>query len=54
VDLLRDGNVCLAERKDAIRPPNAKRSTVRRIVQVAAENFDSLAALWERVHGNRT
>ncbi len=52
VDLREDGNVSLAERTDSIRPSNAKRSTVRHILQTAAENYESLAALWDRVHGN--
>jgi hypothetical protein len=54
VDLRQDGDVSLAERSDAITPPNAKRSSVRHILQTAAENFELLAALWEKVHGNRT
>jgi Domain of unknown function (DUF4160) len=53
IDLRQDGNVGLAERTDSIRPANAKRSTVRHILQTAAENFESLAALLGRVHGNR-
>ncbi len=53
VNLLQDGNVGLAERSDAVRPSKAKRSEVRRVLQIAAENFEPLAALWEKVHGNR-
>jgi Domain of unknown function (DUF4160) len=53
VNLLQDGSVGLAERSDVIRPSNAKRSDVRRILQIAAEHFELLAALWERVRGNR-
>jgi hypothetical protein len=51
VDLLTDGNVDLAHRKDAVRPANAKRADVRKILVVAAEHFDELAALWEGIHG---
>jgi hypothetical protein len=50
VDLGDDCTVRLAKRADAIRPPNAKRSSVRRILNVAAEHFDELIALWEKVH----
>lgn len=51
VDLLEDGNVALAKRKDAVRPPNAKRSDVKRILRSAAEHFDELVQLWEKTHG---
>ena len=50
VDLGIDGNVYLADRFDCIRPGNAKRSDVRKILSSAAENFDELVALWERMH----
>ena len=53
VDLLIDGNVALADRKDAIRPGNAKRSTVKRILKAALEHYDDLIVLWEEVHGER-
>ena len=52
VDLLADGNVALADRWDAIRPANAKRSDVRKILNTAAEYFRELTALWESIHGN--
>jgi hypothetical protein len=39
VDLRMDGTVALAERNDAIRPANAKRSDVRKILYEAALNF---------------
>jgi len=51
VDLGDDRTVRLAERQDAIRPPNAKKSSVRRILNCAAEHFDELVALWEKMHG---
>lgn len=51
VDLLLDGNVALADRKDAVRPANATRSDVRKILNAAARHFDELAALWEEIHG---
>jgi hypothetical protein len=51
VDLLFDGNVALADRKDAVRPANAKRSDVKKILEAAAAHFDELTALWEGIHG---
>lgn len=50
VDLRRDGTVALADRRDAVRPGNAKRSDIRKILALAAENFLALAALWESMH----
>jgi hypothetical protein len=50
VDLRTDHTVALADRPDAIRPGNAKRSSVRRVLDGAAEHFDELAALWEKMH----
>jgi hypothetical protein len=52
VDLRMDGNVALAARKDAIRPANAKRAHVRNILNAAAQHFEALANLWEKIHGN--
>lgn len=51
VDLRADGNVALAERKDAVRPARAKRSDVRKILTSAAKHFEDLVALWESIHG---
>ena len=51
VELRIDGNVALANRDDAIRPANAKRSDVRKILRAAAEHFEELAALWETIRG---
>jgi hypothetical protein len=50
-DLLSTGDVALADRKDAIRPGDAKRADVRKILDAAAEHFDDLVALWEKIHG---
>lgn len=50
VDLGADNTVGLAERADAVRPGNAKRSSVRRVLNVAAVHFDALLALWEKMH----
>ena len=52
VDLRADGNVALAARKDAIRPANAKKADVRKVLNVAAQHFEALANLWEKIHGN--
>jgi hypothetical protein len=49
-DLREDGDVALAERKDAIRPGNAKREDVRKILRLAARHYDELVALWEKMH----
>ena len=51
IDLRRDGTVALAERKDAIRPANAKKSDVKKILTAAAQHFEELTALWEEIHG---
>jgi len=51
VDLQVDGNVALADRWDAVRPSNAKRSDVKKILKTAAACFDELVALWEAHHG---
>jgi hypothetical protein len=51
VDLLLDENVAVANRTDAIRPPNAKRADVKKILKTAAAHFDQLVQLWEAHHG---
>jgi len=50
IDLCPDRVVRLADRPDAIRPGNAKRTSVRRVLNSAAEHFDELVALWGRMH----
>jgi len=50
VDLRFDGTVALAKRDRAVRPANAKRSDVKKILRAAAKHFDELAALWEAIH----
>jgi hypothetical protein len=50
VDIGVDGNIMLADRPDCIRPGNAKRSEVRKILRSAAEHFDELVSLWEKMH----
>lgn len=49
---LREGarTVALASRSDAVRPGNAKRADVKRIVNVAAAHFDRLIELWRDAH----
>ena len=54
VDLLQDGNVDLASRKDAVRPANAKKSDIRKILDKAATHFEELVALWEEMHESNT
>lgn len=51
VDLRFDGGVALSNRNDAIRPSDAKRSDVKKILKVAALHFEELAELWEEIHG---
>jgi hypothetical protein len=53
VDLRPDGNVTLAKRSDAIRPANAKRSDVKKILKAAMENFEELTALWEAARAGK-
>jgi hypothetical protein len=50
VEIRVDRSVVLADRKDATSPRNAKRSSVKKMLDVAAENFDELWALWEEMH----
>lgn len=52
VDLRADGTVALAERRDAVRPADAKRSDVRKILNIAAMHFEELAELWRGIHDN--
>jgi hypothetical protein len=52
IDLRWNGTVALAERHDAIRPANAKRRDVKKILHAAALHFEELAGLWEEIHGN--
>lgn len=51
VDLRADGTVALANRRDAVRPAAAKRSDVKRILNIAAFHFEELAELWRITHG---
>ena len=51
VDLLLSGNVGLANRIDAVRPPNAKRADVKKILRSAKDHFEELVELWESHHG---
>jgi hypothetical protein len=53
VDLRNDGYIALANRDDAIRPANAKRSDVKKVLKAAARHFDELAALWEKARGGK-
>lgn len=50
IDLRFDGNVGLADRRDAVRPATAKRSDIRKILNRAAQHFDELVVLWESIH----
>jgi hypothetical protein len=52
VDLLPDGTVVKSTRPKPVKPSNAKRSEVRRILKVAAEHAAALHDLWEQMHGS--
>lgn len=54
VDLRADGTVALADRKDAIRPGNARRAGIRRVLREAADHFPELVALWGKCMTKRT
>ena len=51
VDLLANGMTGRSRRRDAVRPANAKRSDVQRILTVAAAHAAELHELWEKTHG---
>ena len=51
IDLLENGTVDLSKQRGAVQPANAKRSDVRKILNMAAQHFEELVALWESVHG---
>jgi hypothetical protein len=51
VDLRLDGTLAISNRNDAIRPADAKRSDVKKILNKAALHFEELAELWEKIHG---
>ncbi|MEO6834694.1 MAG: DUF4160 domain-containing protein [Candidatus Tumulicola sp.] len=50
IDLLDDRTVALSDRVGAIAPANAKRSDVKKVLQVARDHFDDLVAAWEKMH----
>jgi hypothetical protein len=51
VDLLAEGKVRESSRRDAVTPPNGKRSDIRRILATAAAHSTELNELWEKTHG---
>ena len=48
---LRETGAALSDRSRNINPTNAKRSDVKYVIAVAAENLNALIALWEEHHG---
>ena len=50
VNLGADGNAVLADRTDRLRPRDAKRSDVKRVLMAAQEYFDELVLAWEKMH----
>jgi len=53
IDLRADRSVALAERHDAIRPANAKRSDVKKFLGLQLSTLTSLRGLWEAIHEER-
>jgi hypothetical protein len=51
IDLLPDGTIRRSGRGDSVVPSNAKRSDVRKILEVAAAHAAELKELWEKTHG---
>jgi hypothetical protein len=49
VVLLGNGAVELARRADAVLPPGAKRSDVRRILDAAEHGYEEIVAAWEQM-----
>jgi hypothetical protein len=43
--------VAIAGRKNAFWPKDPRLAQIRPMLKAAAENFDELAALWERASG---
>ena len=48
IDLREDRTVAIADRKNAFWPENLRIAKARKMLDVAAKNFDALVALWER------
>jgi hypothetical protein len=51
VDLLPENKVAKSKRWDSVRPPNGKRSDIRKILGAAAAHAAELNELWEAMHG---
>jgi hypothetical protein len=51
IELTPDGEIRIAKRTNPIRPRNAKKSDVSKALALAAEHFEGLIELWEKVHG---
>ncbi len=51
LELLANGTVVIANRRDAVTPFNAPKNQVRRIRRTAVKQYDALLALWEGTHG---
>ena len=50
IELGADRTVGLASRRDAVLPANAKKSHIRRVLNLAGVHFDELLELWEEAH----
>ena len=51
IDLFDNGTTALSSRKRNTTPANAKLSDVRKVLDLAAKNYSTLKALWEKHHG---
>lgn len=51
VVLRADRTIEKADRQDAIIPPSAKHSDVRKILNAARDHYDEIAAAWEQMQG---
>ena len=51
IDLLPNGRVVRSRRAKSVKPANARKSDVRRILIVAAAHVEELQTLWEKAHG---
>ena len=45
-----DGSVAIAERGDAVLPRNAKANDIGKILEAAAEHYDTIVAAWRKMH----
>jgi len=49
IDIDAMGKIRLSQRKDAVRPANAKASDIRRVLEIASRHSDELIDLWNEM-----